>query len=78
MSSPSDNDAPVQYLSRKAAVAYLRSKGCPIELRTLNYYACKQCKRKIGPPFIKVGYIINYRKDDLDRWLDDRLQRIGE
>lgn len=30
-----------------------------------------------GPPFIRVGRVIRYRRRDLDAWLDSKLQQTA-
>lgn len=61
------NDAiPGERLSNREAAAYLGLKAA-----TLNKWRC----HGDGPPFIKVGRLIRYRRADLDAYLMGRLRR---
>lgn len=70
-------DDATHFLSRKEAALYLRSKGCPVSNRTLEYYASKQCRGGKGPRFFQIGYVVGYRKIDLDQWVVEHLKNFG-
>lgn len=55
-------------MTRREAAAYLRWKE-----QSLAAAAC----RGDGPPYVKVGRSVRYRKSDLDRWLDARTVTPG-
>ncbi len=44
--------------------------GAPSEA-TLNTW---RCTKRGGPPYIRIGRLIRYRKEDLDRWLAERTE----
>jgi len=46
-----------------AAYLQMTEKG----LRNMRY-------RGGGPPAVKVGGLVRYRKADIDRWLDERVE----
>lgn len=52
-------------LTREEAAAYLGLKP-----QTLASWVVR---RIAGPPFIKVGRSVRYRKSDLDKWLDSQV-----
>jgi hypothetical protein len=33
--------------------------------------------RRIGPPFVKVGALVRYRRADVDRWLAEQTVATG-
>lgn len=43
--------------------------------RTLEVW---RCTKRHQIPFLKVGRLIRYRRDDLDRWLASRLVDASE
>lgn len=55
-----------------AAVALLNessvAKQLRCEVKTLQAWRC----RGGGPPFIRVGRLIRYSPDDLQRWIESR------
>ena len=56
-------------LDRKEAAAFLR-----IGKNTLAAWAC----RRFGPPFVRVGRRIVYRRSDLNQWLDSHRCSPGD
>lgn len=57
-------------LTRKQAAEYLG-----VETETLHNWACT---RRYNLPFIKVGRLCKYRKEDLDTFLTQRTVKVGE
>ncbi len=53
--------------SRQAAVHL----GC--EYGTMEVWRAK----RRGPPYVKVGRLVRYRRQDLDRWLKDRVRDVN-
>jgi excisionase family DNA binding protein len=51
----------IELLDENGAAAYLRLKR-----QTLSAWRCHHQ----GPPFVRVGRLVRYRKGDLDAWLD--------
>lgn len=60
MSTMTNGVAPTERLNNREAADYLGLKAA-----TLNKWRC----HGDGPPFIKVGRLIRYRKTDLDAFL---------
>ena len=52
-------------ITSKEAALYL---GC--EYTTMEVWRA----RRRGPPYVKVGRLVRYRRQDLDRWLKERVQ----
>ena len=57
-------------LTREQAAAYLGLKP-----QTLASWVVRHIQ---GPPFIKVGRSVRYRRTDLDRWLDSQVVSPGK
>ena len=62
---------PKEYLSRREASDYLRSRGLPVAVATLNKLACVGG----GPIFQSFGRLPRYRPADLDAWAASRLSK---
>ena len=62
---------PKEYLSRKEASEYLKSRGLPAAVATLNKLACVGG----GPVFQSFGRLPRYRPEDLDAWVAARLSK---
>jgi excisionase family DNA binding protein len=56
-----------ELLTRQQVADYLKVQRC-----TLEQWA--STGREDGPPYIKVGRLVRYRREDLDRWLDSRRE----
>ena len=50
----------------------LDEKGLCAELGISPVTATKWRRRPDGPPFVKIGRLVRYRRADLDAWLDAR------
>ncbi len=61
-----NNAGPGERLNNREAADYLGLKAA-----TLNKWRC----HGDGPPFIKVGRLIRYRRSDLDAFLLGRVRR---
>jgi excisionase family DNA binding protein len=61
-----NNAGPGERLNNREAADYLGLKAA-----TLNKWRC----HGDGPPFIKVGRLIRYRRTDLDAFLMGRVRR---
>lgn len=73
---PKSRHSPDDWLSRKEAVIYLASIGCPVSQRSLEKRAMNDNEGH-GPPFTRVGWsIIRYRRKDLDAWAALYTSRI--
>ena len=62
---------PKEYLSRREASDYLKSRGLPVAVATLNKLACVGG----GPVFRSFGRLPRYRPTDLDTWAAARLSK---
>ncbi|HXP74281.1 MAG TPA: DNA-binding protein [Stellaceae bacterium] len=60
-----------EYLSRREASDYLKSRGLPVAVATLNKLACVGG----GPVFQSFGRLPRYRPADLDAWAAARLSK---
>ena len=56
------------HLCERDAATYLAGETVPISVRTLQRWR----QEGIGPIFIKVGRAVRYRREDLDRFLEER------
>jgi predicted DNA-binding transcriptional regulator AlpA len=65
--SANDNQAPSEFLDEKSLCALLASSSVT---------ATKWRAKAKGPPFIKVGRLVRYRRSDVDAWL--RSCTIGQ
>jgi hypothetical protein len=66
-----------EWLSRKEAAAYLSRRGYPISAGGLTNLAANNNKRK-GPPFIRARWNLSqYRRADLDAWLQSKMVTIA-
>lgn len=54
-------------LTRDEAAEYLGVKP-----QTLSVWACA---KRYELPYVKVGRLVRYRRDDLDSWLESRTAR---
>lgn len=64
------------YLTRKAAAAYLAKIGCPVAPKTLENLAVNG-NAGGGPSFIRVMRgIVRYRRADLDTWATRNMKRV--
>lgn len=34
-------------------------------------------KRNTGPPFVRVGTLIRYRREDIEKWLEERREPVN-
>lgn len=66
----SGNQEP-QYLRRVQAAAFLKGRGYPVSLATLNAYAVTGH----GPAFKKYGRIALYTESDLISWVQSRTSK---
>lgn len=65
-----------EHFTRKEAVRYLGSIGCPISLRTLENMATDSTRAK-GPPFTKFSWgAVRYSRGDLDKWAAANTRRV--
>lgn len=65
-----------EHFTRKEAVHYLNSIGCPISLRTLENMATS-ATRANGPPFTKFSWgAVRYSRGDLDKWAAANTRRV--
>ena len=62
---------PKQYLSRKEASEYLKSRGLPVAVATLAKYATVGG----GPEFHSFGRFPRYSVDALDDWVAAKLSK---
>jgi hypothetical protein len=62
---------PKQYLSRKEASEYLKSRGLPVAVATLAKYATVGG----GPEFHSFGRFPRYSVDALDAWIGGKLSK---
>ncbi len=58
-----------QYLNRKEAAAYVRSKGLPCSLSAM----AKAATLGGGCPYRTFGRRVVYTAADLDNWIEERL-----
>ena len=71
-----DKPSRKDHLTRKEAVHYLNSIGCPISLRTLENMATS-ATRADGPPFTKFSWgAVRYARLDLDQWAKANTRRV--
>lgn len=42
-----------------------------VKIKTLEAWRC----RGQGPPFVKIGRLVRYRKSDVDSWVESRTKR---
>lgn len=67
---------PDDWLTRKEAVDYLRSIGCPVTQRSLEKKASNNNAGK-GPSFTRVGWrTVQYQRRDLDAWAYRETTRV--
>jgi len=66
MNAPTNDNQPAEYLDEKALCALLGISSVT---------ATKWRAKAKGPPFIKVGRLVRYRRSDVDAWL--RANTIG-
>ena len=45
------------------------AKECGVSIKTLQYW--RYCGHPDGPPFIKIGRRVYYRRSDLKRWVEE-------
>jgi excisionase family DNA binding protein len=62
MRSPS----PETYFRPREAAEYLRSSESTLAKKRLNGN---------GPPFVRIGRAIRYRRSDLDSWMSSSIRR---
>ena len=55
------SEIPATYLDTKDAAAYLSCSPSFLNQRRV---------RGGGPPYIKLGHSVRYKRDDLDAWMD--------
>ena len=60
---------PKKYLSRGEAAQYVKEKGLPLSKNTLQKYATVGG----GPKFFKFGRRAVYCREDLNKWISDKL-----
>ena len=60
---------PKKYLSRREAAQYVEEKGLPLSKNTLQKYATVGG----GPKFFKFGRRAVYCREDLNKWISDKL-----
>ena len=64
------------FLSRKQAVAFLASLGCPLSYGTLGNMASNNNEGK-GPPFHRIRWrIVRYKRQDLMDWVKKETVRV--
>lgn len=64
------------YLTRKAAAAYLAKLGCPVAPKTLENLAANDNAGR-GPSFTRaMTRIVRYRRADLDAWAARNMKRV--
>lgn len=66
MNAPTNNNEPAEYLDEKRLCALLGISSVT---------ATKWRAKAKGPPFIKLGRLVRYRRSDVDAWL--RTNTIG-
>lgn len=66
MNTPTNDNQPTEYLDEKALCALLGISSVT---------ATKWRAKGKGPPFIKLGRLVRYRRSDVDAWL--RANTIG-
>lgn len=66
MNAPTNDNQPADYLDEKAFCALLGISSIT---------ATKWRAKAKGPPFIKVGRLVRYRRSDVEAWL--RANTIG-
>ena len=59
-----------EFLSRQEAVKYIKSRGLPCSVATLNKLACVGG----GPVINYFGRLPRYKPADLDAWMSSKLQ----
>jgi excisionase family DNA binding protein len=64
--SANDNEAPSEFLDERSLCALLAISSVT---------ATKWRAQAKGPPFIKVGRLVRYRRSDVDAWL--RANTVG-
>lgn len=65
-----------RWLSRKEAVIYLESIGCPISQRTMEDLAANNNSGR-GPPFTRVRKkTVRYDRQDLTNWAAHVAERV--
>jgi len=65
---------PSPYIRRADAAAYVREKGLPCTTSTLAKFASLGG----GPAYAKFGHVVVYTREDLDAWIESRMQRHDE
>jgi len=60
-----------EILTEKEAAIYIGMSRSFLSQDRMNGY---RVNRTPGPPFLKLGRSIRYRKQDLDDWLDKHLK----
>ena len=66
MNAPTNDNQPAEYLDERTLCALLGISSVT---------ATKWRAKAKGPPFIKVGRLVRYRRSDVDAWL--RANTIG-
>jgi len=66
VNAPTNNNEPAEYLDEKRLCALLGISSVT---------ATKWRAKAKGPPFIKLGRLVRYRRSDVDAWL--RTNTIG-
>lgn len=61
---------PTVYLSRQEASDYLKARGITVAVSTLS----KLVSVGGGPPVHRFGRTPLYRRQDLDRWIEQRIR----
>lgn len=65
------------WLTRKQAAVFMTDLGCPIAYATLMNWARKDNAGK-GPPYTVAGWrTVRYHKEDLRKWVKDRIRRVA-
>ena len=66
-----------EWMSRRAAAAYLTSIGCPVSWKTLANKACSKSADK-GPAYVVSGWrSIAYSQSELDRYANARRRIVN-
>lgn len=64
------------WLSRKGAASYLATLGYDISPGHLTNLAVNNNAGK-GPPFVRIrGRTIRYRREDLKKWYEARVEKV--
>lgn len=65
-------EPPCPFLGTKRAAAYMGVSHQWLEVRRVTGPSRKKHKGD-GPPFVRVGTRVMYRRADLDKFMEDRL-----